>query len=833
VVLPAGTVTFVFTDVEGSTRLLGELGGEAYAAALREHRRALRCAFASGYEVDTQGDAFFFAFERATDAVSACRNAVAALEGGTIRVRIGLHTGEAVLTDEGYVGVDVHRAARIAGVAHGGQIVASRTTRELVPEGDFVDLGEHRLKDLTRPEHLFQLGLVEFPPLRSLNLVNLPLQPTPLVGRTAEVTAATGLVRGGARLVSLTGPGGSGKTRLALQVAAELADEFPDGVWFVPLQSVDRPELVPLAVSSALGIEGAPAEWLRTRKSLLVVDNLEHLLPGAADTIRELLTAEGVCVLATSRVRLALAAEHELAVDPMELAEGAELFVTRARQLGVSLDRSPTVEEIVRAVDALPLAIELAAARARIMAVEEIRDRLGAPLELLRGGGSLDSPERHQTLRATIEWSVDLLGPDERESFARLAVFRGSFDLDAGEQVASAGLDALSALVDKSLLRRTAEGRLFMLETLQQYARELFVDRGDRDEIERRHALLMSQRVADPADDPRAWRRRIEAEYADIRAALGWLDEHQMSSQLIETTLALRAFWDSRELAEGRHWLERALAHISDPASADACTITCALAHLAWRQGDWPAAETWADQAIAGAEALGELDTAAYALSTRGAIAWFSTGDTARAVKEYERALELARKSENTRYIATFTNDLAMFAFAEGRLADAEARAEESLEAARAAHAPALEANAFTTLADVRIAQNDRAAARTLAHRALAMEREEEVPDVTLAESLVRLSALAVEEDAELASLLVGARDNFVTQSGMAIEPTSIKQRDETVEKALSQLGATKTADALASGGRLTLAEAVDLALERVSPPATDQDALRGAKQPR
>lgn len=814
--LPAGTVTFVFTDIEGSTRLLAELGGESYAEALTEHRRVVRAAFASGHEVDTQGDAFFYVFERASDAVAACTDAVAALDGGPIRVRVGVHTGEPVLTDEGYVGVDVHRAARIAGVAHGGQIVASRATRDLVPDGDFVDLGEHRLKDLTRPEHLYQLGGGEFPPLRSLNLVNLPLQPTPLIGRTEEVAAIVGLLRDGARLVTLTGAGGSGKTRLALQAAAELADEFPDGVWFVPLQALDRPKLVPLAVSSALGIDGVPAEWLRTRRALLVVDNLEHLLPDAADTVRDLLTAEDVRVLATSRARLALAAEHEFAVDPLDVAEGAALFVTRARQLDVRIERSPTVDEIVRAVDALPLAIELAAARTRIMSVEEIRDRLSTPLELLRGG-NLDAPPRHKTLRATIEWSVALLDPDEQKTFSRLGVFRGSFDTEVAEQVASADIDALSALVDKSLLRRTEEGRLFMLDTLQQYARELFAEMIDREEVERSHALLMSQNVADHEEDRKGWRQRIDAEYADIRAALVWLDDHDASTELVATTVLLSRFWDPRELAEGRYWLERALGHSPDRSSADACAIMTTLAHIAWRQGDWSAAEAWADQAIAGAMALGDLETASFSQSIRGAIAYF-TGDTERAVGEYERALGLAREGGHPVYIASFTHDLAGLAIEERRLVDVEALVKESLEAARTANAPLIEAVAVATKADLRLAEHDHEGYRRLARRALTMQLDADAPGVILAESVVRLSSVVVEEDAELACRLIGARDSFVAQSGMVIEPPSTRLRNRVIAEAVQRLGAPKVTEALAAGGRLELSQAVELALDQVGP---------------
>jgi predicted ATPase len=815
--LPAGTVTFVFTDIEGSTRLLNELGGEAYAEALTEHRRLLRAAFASGREVDTQGDAFFYVFERASDAVAACDAAVGALEGGPVRVRVGVHTGEPVLTADGYVGVDVHRAARIAGVAHGGQIVASQATRDLVPEAEFVDLGEHRLKDLTRPERLYQLGPGEFPPLRSLNLVNLPVQPTPLIGRTQEVAAIVGLLRDGARLVTLTGAGGSGKTRLALQAAAELADEFPDGVWFVPLQALDQPELVPLAVASALGIDGMPREWLRTRRALLVVDNLEHLLPDAADTVLDLLTAEDVRVLATSRARLALAAEHELSVDPMQVEEGAALFVGRARQLDVQIERSPTVDEIVRAVDALPLAIELAAARTRIMAVEEIRDRLSAPLELLRGGGALDAPPRHKTLRATIEWSVELLDPDERQTFASLGVFRGSFDVGAAEQVASADLEALSALVDKSLLRRTAEGRLFMLDTLQQYARELFAGTPGREGIERRHADLMSERARSGSEGRSTeWRRRVEVEYADVRAALVWLDAQRESAQLAATARALWWFWDPRDLAEGRYWLERALEQ-ADPASADACEIACGLAHIAWRQGDWPASNVWADQAIAKAEALGDLGTAAFVYGTRATVAYFA-GDRRGSVADFERSATLARETGNQGLIATCVTNLGILAIEERRLADAEPLIQESLEAARVAGSLNLEANAIATLADLRLAEGDLDEARTLAYRALAMQRDFEASDVTFTESLVRLSVIVVDQDPELTCLLVGARDAWVAQSGMVIEPFSINQRALALERAEKQLGASGTIDTLGRGERMSVSEAVNLALASVNP---------------
>jgi class 3 adenylate cyclase len=358
--LPAGTVTFLFTDVEGSTRLLQELRA-GYADALTEHRRVLREAFAAhgGAEVDTQGDAFFVAFARAKDALGAAADAQRALAGGPVRVRIGVHTGEPLVTDEGYVGIDVHRAARIAAAGHGGQVLVSQSTRDLVGAEALRDLGEHRLKDLTAPERIFQLGDGDFAPLLSLNQTNLPLQPTPLIGRGEELRAVLGLMSS-SRLLTLTGAGGSGKTRLALQAAAEVVTEFADGVWFVSLAAVNEADLVVSTIASTVGAKGELLEFLGPKRLLLVLDNVEQLLPDAAPQIAGLLAAPNVRVLATSRERLAVTAEQEYPVPTLELEEGEALFTVRARQLKPSFEPDQHVTEIVRRLDGLPLALELA-----------------------------------------------------------------------------------------------------------------------------------------------------------------------------------------------------------------------------------------------------------------------------------------------------------------------------------------------------------------------------------------------------------------------------------------------------------------------------------------
>jgi class 3 adenylate cyclase len=328
--LPTGTVTFLFTDIEGSTRLLQELGGE-YADVLAEHRRLLRDAFTrhGGVEVDTQGDAFFVAFVRASDALAAAREAQAALGDGSVRVRIGVHTGEPLLTEEGYVGIDVHRAARIAAVGHGGQVLVSQSTRDLAGADSLRDLGEHRLKDLTAAERVYQLGDADFPPLKSLNATNLPVASSSLVGRRRELEEITALLADSGRLVTLTGPGGTGKTRLALQAAAELIEDFSGGVFFVPLSGVEQPELVPATITSTLGIR--QLRELHGRQTLLLLDNFEHLL-GAAPTVADILrSASNTKVLATSRAPLRIEGEREYPVDPLPDDDAVALLTERAR----------------------------------------------------------------------------------------------------------------------------------------------------------------------------------------------------------------------------------------------------------------------------------------------------------------------------------------------------------------------------------------------------------------------------------------------------------------------------------------------------------------------
>jgi len=587
--LPAGTVTFLFTDIEGSTRLLHELG-DAYADELAAHRHALRDAFTrhGGVEVDTQGDAFFVAFARAGKALAAAADAQRALKG-PIRVRIGLHTGEPLLTEEGYVGIDVHRAARIAAVGHGGQVLISQATRDLVGAEELRDLGEHRLKDLTAPERIYQLGDHDFPPLKSIDRTNLPVTATPLVGRETELAELLALLRNATRLVTLTGPGGSGKTRLALQVAAELVDEFQDSVYFVSLAPVQDPALVAPTMAQAAGVRDL--DDLRHAEALLLLDNFEHLLP-AANEVGELLAGSSkLKLLATSRVRLRLTGEREFALDPLPQAQAVEFFVERAREVKRDVRFDDSVEEICRRLDGLPLALELAASRVKILDPPLLLERLERRLPLLTGGAR-DAPERQQTLRATIEWSYDLLDPRLQRVFLCLAAFRGTFSLDAAERVATADLDEIAGLVDWNLLKPIGQGRFLMLETIREYGVELLDASGESDEIRDRHldfflALVVEAEPNLTGPDQRQWYDRLRLEQDNLREALAYAcDSGDGERALMLAGTIWRFWWNRGYTDEAGHWYERAFA-VEEGASVEArARAFFGFAHVSESRGD-------------------------------------------------------------------------------------------------------------------------------------------------------------------------------------------------------------------------------------------------------
>ncbi|MDQ3937961.1 MAG: adenylate/guanylate cyclase domain-containing protein, partial [Chloroflexota bacterium] len=545
--LPSGRITLLFTDIEGSTRLVQALGPDAYGRLLTLHSHLLRSVVEAhgGTEFGSEGDAHFFTFGNAADAARAAVDAQRALgaadwPGGTpVQVRIGLHTGEPELRGDDYVGVDLSRVARITAAGHGGQILASEPTRRDASEpaapATFIDLGQHRLKDLIEPEHLFQVvapGLpTEFPPIRTIDTRprRLPAQVTSFLGRENELAAVVRLI-GEHRLLSLTGPGGSGKTRLAIAAADRALPAFEDGVFFVPLAPLRDPDMVAPTIATVVGVREAAdrpllatlLDYLATRRLLLALDNFEHLLDGSRVVGQLLEAAPGVRALVTSRKVLHLYGEREYPVPPLPLPDPAGELPRLAANPAVALflDRAAAVKpdfaltsatagpvaEICRRVDGLPLPIELAAARMRILSAEELARRLTNRLSALVGGPA-DLPDRQRTLRGTIEWSHDLLNEPQRRMFARLSVFDGGWTVDAAEAVTAEGLGGdplalLEQLVDQSLVRRPTQevARFEMLETIREYAAERLADSGDDPEMQRRHArhFLALAEAAEP-----------------------------------------------------------------------------------------------------------------------------------------------------------------------------------------------------------------------------------------------------------------------------------------------------------------------------------------------
>jgi len=687
--LPGGTVTFLFTDIEGSTRLLHELGA-AYADALVEHRRELREAFArhGGVEVDTQGDAFFYAFARAGDALAAAGDAQAALVEGPIRVRMGVHTGEPIVTGEGYVGLDVHRAARIAGVGHGGQVLVSSATTALLDPSNTVllDLGEHRLKDLTAPERIYQLGEGEFPPLRSLNQSNLPEQPTPFAGREKEFAEVLVLVRNPRiRLVTLTGAGGSGKTRLAVQAAAEVVDEHEHGVWWVSLQAVRDPELVLPSVASVVGAESDLAAHIGDRRMLLVLDNLEQVLDAAPALGGLLAACPNLELIATSREPLRLAAEHEYAVPPFVEQEGVGFFLSRARVVRRDFEPDERVLEICRRVDNLPLALELAAARVRVLSTAQMLERLERALPLLTGG-TRDAPERQRTLRATIGWSYDLLDAVEQQAFRRLGVFAGGCTLDAAESVAGADLDVLQSLVEKSLVRFDGE-RHSLLETIREYALERLEEAGEAEERRRGHAafFLALAEEADLSAEGNYGQRYelVPPDQDNLRAAIDWALASGGIELGLRLAVALEQFWVIADPYEGVRRFEAFLARADDvPPLLRARALRC-LAACRFVSSDYEGAQPLMEESLALFRKSGNRRGEAESIGTRGHLAE-AEGRLEEALAFYEQSGALAVEVGFEWWVRNMHLSAAEIELRLGRVEEGERSARQALAAARA-----------------------------------------------------------------------------------------------------------------------------------------------------
>ncbi len=707
--LPTGTVTFFFSDIQGSTVLAQQRGNE-WPALLEAHRAIVRNALAAsgGVEVGTEGDSFFAAFPSAPGAVAAAVATQRALAshawpaGAEIRVRIGLHTGEGALSGPDYVGIDVHRAARIAAAGHGGQVLLSDATRILtaasLPDGVTLrDLGERQLKDLSRPERIHQLTIEglqsDFPPLKTLDATpnNLPIQMSSFLGRERELAEVTALMET-TRLLILTGPGGTGKTRLSLQIGARLTERFPDGIFFVPLSPLRDPELVPGTIAQELGLPergglspmAALIDHLRQRKLLMILDNFEQVTD-AAPRISELLAAApGLAVLATSRSALRLYGEREYPVPPLGIPdlrqaataaslsqyEAVTLFIERAKAVKPSFevtnDNAPAVAEITARLDGLPLAIELAAARSNVLSPQAMLARLGHRLDIL-SGGARDRPERQQTLRGAIDWSHDLLTDDERGLFRRLAVFVGGARLDAveaihvDEDLDTPIFDGLASLVEKSLLRQVAsadgEPRFLMLGTIREYAIERLDEAGTGPELRRRHAEYFSAlaREAAPhllAKDKRQWLDQLEAERENLRAAVDWVVETSDTATALRIVAHLWRFAHMRGyLAEATERMRRALAMpgVADHPLERADALEAA-GGLAWWRGDFDDAQANYEACLELRRGLGDRKAEAEALYNLSfALGPFSgrAGDPKRSAELIEEALAIWRETSD------------------------------------------------------------------------------------------------------------------------------------------------------------------------------------------
>jgi len=677
--LPTGTVTLLFTDIEGSTRLLQRVG-DAYSELLAEHRRLLDEAFRrhEGVVVDSEGDAFFVAFSSAKDAVAAAEDAQRALaahewhEENEIRVRMGLHTGEPRVVAGRYVGLDVHHAARVMAAGHGGQVLVSEATRALLDDWTRLrDLGEHRLKDLSRPQRLYQLELdglqAEFPPLKTLDNrpTNLPVQPNELIGRERELDEAAALLRNGLRVLTLTGTGGTGKTRLALQLAAEVVEAFANGVFFVSLAPVRDWELVPPTIARTLGLREQAGEsvletldgYLADKELLLVLDNFEQVLAAGPAVAGLTAAAPGLKLLVTSRTPLRLSGERTYPVPPLELPESVRLFAERAHaaalEFAVTDENETAVAEICRRLDGLPLAIELAAPRIRTLPPPALLRRLDQRLKLLTGGAQ-DLDERQRTLRATIEWSFELLAEAERELFAQLGVFVGGSRLDAAEGLCDPLtvdlLDGLQSLVEKSLLRQRAdadgEPRYWMLETIREYALELLEESGALADARRRHAewfLALAERadVESRTGDQAAWYDLLDADNANLRAAIDWAEETRDGELLLRLATALWGFWATRgHIAEGTAVLEEALV-LAGTRPARALLGLCTLRML---RGQNDGLEEDIGEALRACEELGDDYSLAQAWNLQGRLRGSVFGRVGEAERNWHEALRFAER---------------------------------------------------------------------------------------------------------------------------------------------------------------------------------------------
>jgi predicted ATPase len=801
--LPSGPVTLLFTDVEGSTRLLHELG-EGYTDVLAEHRRVLREAFArhDGTEVDTQGDAFFVVFPSADEAVAAAREGCELLEAGPVRVRIGVHTGTPQLTSEGYVGTDVHLAARIGAVGHGGQVVLSDATRrDLGTAHELLELGEHRLKDFEEPIPLFQLGTGRFPPLKTVANTNLPRPASSFVGRAGDAVAVVERIRGGARLLTLTGPGGSGKTRLAIEAATELVPEFRAGVFWIELAPIDDAKLVLEEVGRTLGAREDLAGHIGERELLLVLDNFEQVVEGGRAVASLISKCPNLHVLVTSRELLRLRDEVEFPVEPLAAEDAAVLFAERS---GLPLDE--TVTALCAALDNLPLAVELAAARTDVLSPAQILGRLERRLDLFRGARDVDA--RQQTLRAAIQWSHELLDEGEQRLFARLAVFAGGCTLEAAEAVAAAELDVLEALVQKSLVRHSGE-RFWMLETIRQFALERLDEQDESEMLRRRHAewfLALAERAEPHLDGPDQgeWLALLEQDIANIREAATQPD-------LVARFLgALRFLWAKRGyVAEGRRLVEEILPRLSDSDPAKPMALVTG-SLLAVMQGDFEASVAHGERAMELGAAAG-LERPGLEVASTVGRSLLSLGEEERALALFRQAAERGPTIGRPGIAAIGLLNLGYTALLRGELELADEDLRHAVDAAASSGERHAQARSLAARSSVALERGRLEDAQDFANQSLALAAPMHDRDnACWAIELVGCATAA--GDPGRAARLLGAAEELRIVLGGHLTGLELAQH----ERALSLLSAALAPDALAAaweaGRRLSLDDAAALA---------------------
>jgi predicted ATPase/class 3 adenylate cyclase len=910
VVQPTGTVTLLFTDIEGSTSLLQRLGTREYTQALELHRRVLRDAFArhGGYEVDTQGDGFFVAFDDAEQAVAAAGDAQQALagarwpEGCELRVRMGIHTGAPSVAPPSYVGLDVHRAARVMAAGHGGQVLMTEATRERLPvELSVQDLGVHQLKDLLQPEPLYQCVLPglrsEFPALKTLGNrpTNLPVVATPFIGRAAELNELGELLgREEVRLVTLTGPGGIGKTRLALQAVAELVDDFRDGVFWVPFASVSDPAEVAASLAQALRLReeaGRPigqtvADYLRGKQLLLLLDNLEHVVAAARELIALVLgAAPSVRVVSTSRVSLRISGEHLYDVPPLAVpptaepatetgeVDAVELFVSRAqaveRSFALTAENAPVVAELVRRLEGLPLAVELAAARVRVLPPGELLRRLEDRLRLLTAGAH-DADPRQRTLRATIEWSHDLLAPEEQRLLARMSVFAGGCRLEAAEAVCGWGgdppvevVEGISSLVEQSLVRRREDfdgrSRYWMLETIREFASERLRKSGELEDLQRRHTehfVALAERAqramrGEEISLEEAPQVQLQHELVNLRAALRWAIETAPEIALRLAAPAFLAWMYTGRFSEAQALLEETLEQAPLEPSVERGRALGALTVVQQALGKLDEAEATGRQALEVFRAGTDQTEIARTLAVVANCA--AAGGRVRAAKRDiadARTIAVQVGSEtlyaevmdNAAHVEGFAGDLASaqaaleevitiyrrrgvprdiwiwelinvgwFALNEGDLERARAANEEYL-AFESVKNPIGIANAQNNLGLVALFEGKRDEAAALYSQSLPPARDAEAA-ITVAEGLYGLSAVAaIDRDLDRSVRLRAAAESLADETVMEAPIQRLKERY--LDPATKGLDATTRRVAEQEGAAMTLAEAVSYALE-------------------